>query len=94
MPDSRCNYERNQGIYRSYSWRLGGLCGLNGERGTISNCYFLDTAGPDNGIGTPLTDSQMKQQASFVGWDFAGASANGTNSFWIIEPDTVYLFSE
>ncbi|MBN1845128.1 MAG: hypothetical protein JW810_05555, partial [Sedimentisphaerales bacterium] len=49
-------------------------------------CYFLGTAGPDNGLGTPLTDSQMKQQGSFVGWDFAGETTNGISSWWIIHP--------
>jgi len=37
------------------------------------SCFFLapqDGGGPDNGLGTPLTDAQMKQQASFAGWDF------------------------
>jgi streptogramin lyase len=47
----------------------GGLVGWY-ESGYIINCYFLDTSGPDNGYGTPLTDAQMKQQSSFVGWDF------------------------
>lgn len=39
----------------------------------ITDCYFLgldDNGGPDNGLGTPLTEAQMKQQASFAGWDF------------------------
>ena len=49
---------------------LGGLVGWAGWD-DISNCYFLDVAGPNNGAGTPLTDAQMKQQASFVGWDFS-----------------------
>jgi hypothetical protein len=35
---------------------------LAGE-GTTESSYFLETGGPDNGIGTPLTDSEMKQQA-------------------------------
>ncbi|GAG04613.1 unnamed protein product, partial [marine sediment metagenome] len=51
---------------------LGGLCGVNWD-GTISGCYFLDPAdggGPDNGLGTNLTETQMKQQNSFLGWDF------------------------
>ena len=50
----------------------------------ITNCYFLDTNGPDNGYGEPLTDSQMKQQNSFTGWDFTGETANGTSYLWII----------
>ena len=38
-------------------------------------------AGPNNGYGTPLTDAQMKQQSSFVGWDFTTiwAICEGTN---------------
>jgi hypothetical protein len=47
---------------------VGGLVG--GNDGSISGSYFLDIAGPNNGFGTPLTDGQMKQQSSFVGWDF------------------------
>jgi hypothetical protein len=49
---------------------LGGLCGENLLGGMTSDCYFLDIAGPDNGIGTPLTDAQMKLQESYVSWDF------------------------
>ncbi len=51
------------------SYRLGGLCGYKSS-GSIRNCYFLDTAGPDNGLGTPLDDPNMRIQSNFVGWDF------------------------
>ena len=34
---------------------------------TLSN---TDGGGPNNGLGIPLTNARMKQQASFVGWDF------------------------
>ncbi len=50
---------------------LGGLAG--GHRRKADASYFLapsDGGGPDNGFGVPLTDEQMKQQASFIGWDF------------------------
>jgi hypothetical protein len=47
----------------------GGLCGSD-NGGTITGSYFLEGAGPDNGIGTPLTDTQMKEQATFTNWDF------------------------
>jgi len=60
---------------------VGGLVGLK-STGDINNCYFLDVAGPNNGYGTPLTDEQMKQQASFAGWDFVGETANGTEEIW------------
>jgi hypothetical protein len=59
---------------------LGGLVGKNDS--SISGCYFLDTSGPDNSYGTPLTDEEMKQQSSFVGWDFVGETANGTEDIW------------
>jgi len=89
-----CNYEGTiSNCYSSGSvsgdWRVGGLVGSN-DRGwgtsTISNCYFLDTAGPDNGYGTPLTDAQMKQQSSFVGWDFVWEIINGTDDIWMMVP--------
>jgi len=37
------------------------------------SCFFLtlaDGAGTDNGFGTALTIEQMRQQASFISWDF------------------------
>ncbi|MGA2677759.1 MAG: GLUG motif-containing protein [Sedimentisphaerales bacterium] len=55
------------------SWdNIGGLVGYSdvNNGGTISSSYFLITRGPNNGYGTPLTDGQMKQQSSFLGWDF------------------------
>jgi hypothetical protein len=59
------------------------MCGgLVGYGVAVSNSYFLITSGPDNGLGTPLTDAQMKQQASFVGWDFVGETANGYEDIW------------
>jgi hypothetical protein len=59
---------------------VGGLVGWNG--GDISGSYFLDVAGLNNGCGTPLTDGQMKQQNSFIGWDF--------NDVWTICETTNY----
>jgi hypothetical protein len=59
---------------------LGGLVGSN--TGSISNSYFLITSGPNNGYGTPLTDIQMKQQTSFIGWDFVDETVNGTKDYW------------
>jgi hypothetical protein len=37
------------------------------------SCFFLapaDADGTDNGFGMPLTTEQMRQQASFIAWDF------------------------
>jgi hypothetical protein len=67
---SNC-YSTGSVVAGDNSQELGGLVGVNFEGvGFISNCYFLDTSGPDNGCGEPLRDEQMKQQVSFVGWDF------------------------
>jgi hypothetical protein len=69
------------------SENLGGLIGgIGAEEDTIvTNSYFLrdsDSDGLDNGFGFPLTDEQMKQQASFVGWDF--------DEIWMICEGTDY----
>jgi hypothetical protein len=65
----------------SGSSRVGGLVGYNYTNGIISSSYFLDVAGPNNGAGIPLTDTQMKQQSNFSGWDFTTiwAICEGTN---------------
>jgi hypothetical protein len=55
---------------------FGGFNGIS-LAGLISRCYFLDTAGPDNGYGTPLDNVNMTIQANFVGWDF-------TTPFWMM----------
>jgi len=63
---------------------VGGAVGYD-ESGGISGVYFLapnDGGGPDNGYGTPLSNSQMSDQASFIGWDFVGESANGISEAW------------
>jgi hypothetical protein len=62
-------------------YAVGGLCGYN-FNGNISSCYFLDTAGLDNGQGEPLTDLQMKQQTSFINWDFS--DSDGNEAVWIM----------
>lgn len=68
---------------------VGGMVGYD-YYGDINNSYFLDTSGPDNGLGEPLTDSQMKQQANFVGWDFVGETVNGTEDIWWILENVTY----
>jgi hypothetical protein len=60
---------------------VGGLVG-DSMFGSINSSYFLNTSGPDYGGGDPLTDEQMKQQSSFVGWDF--------NEIWHICETTNY----
>jgi hypothetical protein len=66
----------------------GGLWGVNYD--SVTGSYFLNTAGPNNGVGEPLTDAQMKQQVSFTGWDFVGETVNGPNDVWRICESTNY----
>ena len=50
---------------------LGGLCGENWD--TINNSFWdIETGGPDNGIGTPLSTVEMQTLITFTdaGWDF------------------------
>ncbi|MHC4866369.1 MAG: GLUG motif-containing protein, partial [Planctomycetota bacterium] len=57
---------------------LGGLVGFNS--GTISNCYWdINASGMTDGVGNQEPDpagvmgrttAQMKQEATFAGWDF------------------------
>ncbi len=62
----------------------GGLVGENRE-GIAADSYFLvegDGGGPDNGVGVALSDAAMRQQASFVGWDF--------DDVWVIDEGMDY----
>jgi hypothetical protein len=74
------------GVVTGVNW-VGGLVG-DGYGGTSS--YFLNTSGPNNGYGTPLSDANMKHQASFVDWDFVGETANGTEDIWCIFEGRTY----
>jgi hypothetical protein len=69
----------------------GGLVGGN-LQGTIISCFFLsqvDGGGLDNGLGTSLTDGQMRQRGSFAGWDFVCETENGLNDTWVL-PESDY----
>jgi hypothetical protein len=57
----------------------------------VRDCYFLapDYTWLDNGIGTSLTDRQMKQQASFENWDFWGNADDGIRDLWFM-PENAY----
>jgi hypothetical protein len=67
---------------------IGGLVGYN-DSDSIFSSYFLLGAGPDNGYGQLLTDEQMKQRASFAGWDFVSETTNGTKDDWRMCTDGV-----
>ena len=74
---------------------VGGLLGIDEENeSTLTSCYFLDPndgSVQDNGYGEQLTDAEMKQQASFIAWDFVNVweVCEGTNYprlVWQIPP--------
>jgi len=69
---------------------VGGLVGNRYDESSIISSYFLNTSGPANGLGEPLTDAQMKQQASFAGWDFVSETVNGTEDIWWILENITY----
>jgi uncharacterized repeat protein (TIGR02543 family) len=62
---------------------VGGLVGEN-VSGTITHSFYYQT--PNNSLGTFVTESAMKQQTTYTGWDFAGETANGTADIWSINP--------
>jgi hypothetical protein len=72
----------------SYEAYAGGIAGY--VSGSISNCYYLGTASKGVGSGTDTaikcTTTQMKQQATFVGFDF-------TNT-WTMAGNTGYPYPE
>ncbi|MBN2139352.1 MAG: hypothetical protein JW720_16230, partial [Sedimentisphaerales bacterium] len=73
------------GLINAVGNYVGGLVGEN-DSGSVTRVYFLDPndgGGPDNGYGEPLTDLQMRQQVSFIDWDFVGAG-DGDEDIWSI----------
>ena len=67
---------------------IGGLIGT-GEADITSSYYLTPNVCTwlMNDTGQPLHDTALRQQASFVGWDFVGETANGTADLWIMEED-------
>ncbi len=73
--------------------QFGGVVGENyvtsdSVTAKVSNCYYLNTCVADshNNNGTSLSDTQMKQQNSFVGFDFG--------TVWAMEGDADYPYPE
>ncbi len=78
---SRC-YATGAGLIADSSW--GGLA---------VSCYhlhLLDGGGSDEGLSRALTDLQMRQRESFIGWDFEGSSMDGTSDIWDMPEDGGY----
>lgn len=54
----------------------------------INDCYHLhpdDGGGPVDSYATALTDTQMKDQSSFAGWDFLDETFNGIDEIWMMD---------
>jgi hypothetical protein len=64
---------------------VGGVVGYNSSS-TISNCYYLNTSvsNPTNSFGVALTDAQMRNSASFAGFDF--------DTVWMIDSSAAYPY--
>ncbi|MCD4831631.1 MAG: hypothetical protein K8R02_07485 [Anaerohalosphaeraceae bacterium] len=107
-----CSLNGNDGLikncYSTSQVTSYGSVGASGEAAfcggdycnSIIDCYFLDTAGLDNGLGTPLTDAQMKIESSFIDWDFSYTDGDEADWFmawgaypilpWQISPVDLY----
>lgn len=68
---------------------IGGIAGYNASE-TVTNCYYLDTASKGAGEGTDActkcTAEELKEQDTFVGFDF--------DSVWTMQGDGDYLYPE
>lgn len=59
---------------------VGGVVGLSNR--TVTSCYFNAAQSPDNGYGEGKAESELKQQATFTGWDYT--------DIWMIDEDNDY----
>jgi hypothetical protein len=66
---------------------LGGLVGTDYARQIYDSYYLAPPAGSPgaNGLGTALSEAQLRDPASFAGWDFFGDALDGTRDIWFIE---------
>lgn len=70
----------------SGSAKVGGIVGFHGDYSTVSNCYYLDTSCGSDDYGVALDDTQMKSNASFVGFDFSNT--------WTLQGNPQYDYPE
>jgi hypothetical protein len=67
----------------SGSLDVGGLVGSDYSGSVVGSFWDVNTScqtGSSGGVG--LNTLQMKQKASFTGWDFTNETANGINDYW------------
>lgn len=67
-------------------WEESGGIAYDMYNCSFLSCYYdSETTGqPDNGIGIPKTTEQMKQQATFINWDF--------ENIWSIRENETYPY--
>ncbi len=77
----------------SQTTSVGFLVGRNSPASgsNVTNCYFAGPSHPSGPAstlaGTGLSAEQMKQRASYVGWDFWGTEADGAADIWFLPAD-------
>lgn len=67
---------------------IAGFVG-NYSSSSFIRCYNRSGSGITTRGALPISESQMKQRTSFIGWDFLGESANGVNEIWRMCADGV-----
>lgn len=78
-------YSYAAGSVDGSTW-VGGLVGVKDTYSSITNSYYdsEETGQSDTGKGEPKTTEEMKQEATFIGWDF--------HLIWDIEEEVTYPF--
>lgn len=63
---------------------VGGLFGYSDLERIDNTFWDINTGGPNNSYGIPLSTAQMQTQSSFTdyGWDFMGEQGNGAADIW------------
>jgi filamentous hemagglutinin family protein len=86
-------YSGGTGIYNNYSTaavsgssNTGGLVGLNQFWGDSVGFWDTTTSGQSTSAGgTGKTTAELKQIATFTGWDIADVSNTSSSSTWVID---------
>ncbi len=87
-----CGYNHSYSdIVNSYSASIvngndtvGGLTGNSYYNVTVTNCFYYNYGGRNNGYGTALNIDQLQDATYFAGFDFVGNTDDGTNDIWDI----------
>ena len=78
---------------------IGGFAGYVDFDGSITGCFFLNTAGPDNGFGYPISDFSLKHEHLWyaywddvnfviVYWDYVNEQTDGLMDIWYHPSDS------